>query len=176
MSEMSDHIRTLSRRWLLLAGLAMTTACGAADSLLQPPPESPLAGLNQGIARTSEGVIPPASQASDMPGSIFGTVVGRSVNPQPGEDTIATAPRIVGATVRVYHRLSVEGETTEVGDLIATTQTGADGKFSFANLAGGPVVVTVQPPTGTSYQGQWLTGTISESTADYPWWLVLHDQ
>ena len=139
---------------LALGALAFFAACSGRDNLIQPPVLSPLAGLNESTARDSAGTTLPPPTGALTPGDIGGTVLGPSPVGSTG-DTLATAPRVAGVEVTVYQILDDSGPVPQVGPPIATTITGADGKFSLAGLPGGPVVVTFEPPTGGPYAGTW---------------------
>jgi hypothetical protein len=51
--------------------------------------------------------------------------------------------------------------------------TDANGHFQLPTLAGGDYVVAFSPPEGSNYRGVWATATVSNHSADYPWWVVL---
>jgi hypothetical protein len=57
--------------------------------------------------------------------------------------------------------------------MVASTITGADGKFTLPTIAGGPYAVTFTPPNGSIYGGVWVTGTIHSASHEFPWWVVL---
>jgi hypothetical protein len=156
----------------VLGTLIFSLGCSGRDALIQPPVLSPLAGLNESPARDSTGAVPPPPVGALQPGDINGTVLG----PSPvgaGGDTLATAPRIAGVEITVYPVLDESGPLPEVGPPIASTATGADGKFSLPDLPGGPVVVTFEPPAASAYAGTWSTTVIHGGSGDHPWWVVL---
>jgi hypothetical protein len=155
---------------MIIAGTL--AACSGRDHLIQPPVLSPLAGLSESPPRDSTGSVPPTPGGTTTPGDISGTVLG----PSPvgaGGDTLATAPRVVGAEVTVYPMLQEGSPHPEVGPAIATTTTDANGRFAFTALPGGPVVVTVEPPASGPYAGTWSTSVIHAGSGDHPWWMVL---
>lgn len=159
---------------LALGILAFAAACSGRDNLIQPPVLSPLAGLNESTARDSAGTTPPPPVGTTTPGDVTGTVLGPS-EPGAGNDSLATAPRVAGAEITVYPVIdsNLPVYPPQVGPPIATTITGADGKFSLPGLPGGPVAVTVEPPSGSPYAGMWISTVIHSGSGEYPWWVVL---
>ena len=155
---------------LVLGALAFATGCSGRDDLIQPPVLSPLAGLNESATRDSTGNMPPTG--TPQSGDLRGTVVGPSPVGSTG-DTLAAAPRVSGVEITVYQVLEDSGPLPEVGPPVATTVTGADGKFLLPALPGGPIVVTFEPPSSGPYEGTWSSWSIHADSGDYPWWVVL---
>lgn len=162
--------RLLSRgAALVLGGAIILAACSDSDPI--KPPTSPLIGLVKQMPIDSAGNAPPAG--SNGPGIVRGTVLGPSA-PGAGNDSLETAPRVSGAAITVYPVLSMNGAEPQLGDAIASTQTGGDGKFTLPSLEAGDYVVTILPPAGSGYTGVWLIGKIHGGSGDHPWWVVLH--
>jgi hypothetical protein len=90
-----------------------------------------------------------------------------------GVDTIATAPRIVGATITAFPHLGFSGETPIVGDPVGSVATDENGYFEFPTIPGGDYVVTIKPPSGSEYNGQYALTTISSYSSSANWWVVL---
>ena len=154
---------------LALALLLSVTACGS--DYTTGTQSSPLNGLSQAEGKDSTGTTVPVPPTSTTPGYFRGTVLGPSV-PGSGPDTLATAPRVSGVTVTAYPRLSTD-PVPDVGPAAASVVTGSDGKFQLPTLPGGEYVVTFTPPSGSIYQGVWVTATAYNGSAEWPWWVVL---
>lgn len=151
-----------------LVALAVTLAACSGNPTGSDP--SPLLGLVQAMARDSTGSPPPIPQQPTGTGTIRGTVLAPSTG---GGDTLATAPRIVGAMVKVY---PVVGQTPlELGAVAASVVTGADGRFQTPTLPAGEYVVTIEPPASSAaiYYGQYIRGMIYAQSGDSQWWVVL---
>jgi hypothetical protein len=158
--------------WLLALSVvsALSIACSDSTNPGSPNP-SPLAGLRASGTNDSNSTPPPSQSAT--PGSFRGTVMGHA-DFAPGTDTLATLPRIVGATLVAYvHTDPTSSDDVGVGAQVASTTTDANGMFQFPTLPGGIYVVTITPPEGSAYQGVWVTATAHSHSADYGWWVVL---
>lgn len=155
-----------------LALVALAAACTDGTG----PDTSPLRGLQYVVGTDSTGGTPPPPEATG-PGYFQGTVLGPS-EPGSGGDTLATAPRIVGARLAAY-AIPPGGTVSgnDFGEEVASVTTGADGKFVFPTLPGGTYVVTVTPPSGGAYANQyggvWVTATAHPTSHEWPWWVVL---
>jgi len=154
---------------LVLGGAIILAACGDSDPI--KPPTSPLIGLVKQLPTDSAGNQPPAGTGGS--GVVSGTVLGPSA-PGAGNDSLETAPRVSGAVITAYPVVAMNGAEPQLGDPIASTQSGGDGKFTLPSLEAGDYVVTVLPPAGSGYSGVWLIGKIHSGSGDYPWWVVLH--
>lgn len=91
--------------------------------------------------------------ATDITGSASGTVRGDN----------ATGPLIAGATVEVL-KAGTPITDTDDANIVATTQTDANGAFRFAFLLPGTYVVRVTPPTGSVYKPALLAGGLVVTT------------
>lgn len=151
---------------LLVAAAVMALAVAACSDEPASPSSSPLAGLSLGNSNdTTIGNPTPGV----TPGSFHGFVVGRGTGP----DTMATAPRIMGATITAFPHLGFDGETPRVGDAVGSVTTDANGFFQFPTIPGGAYVVTVKPPAGSDDKGQYVLAHISSVSNSGNWWLVL---
>jgi hypothetical protein len=156
-----------SRVRFLVAFAAVTVIAACSDEPASPGPSAPLAGLSLGNSNdTTTGTNEPGVVT---PGSFHGFVIGRGTGP----DTFATAPRISGATITAYPHLGFDGETPRVGQPVGSVTTNSEGFFQFPVIAGGPYVVTIKPPAGSEYQGQYALTTISNTSNSGNWWVVL---
>lgn len=156
-----------SRVLFLVAFTAVTVVGACSDDPSSPGPIAPLAGLALGNSNdTITGSVQPGVAT---PGSFHGYVIGKGI----GLDTIATAPRMVGATITAYPHLGYDGETPKVGESVGSVTTNSDGFFQFPVIPGGDYVVTVKPPAGSEYKGQYVTTTISNASNSGNWWVVL---
>lgn len=152
---------------LLMLGL---TAC---DNGSVDPVVSPLAGLASFAAADSAGnPPPPPPTTAATPGYFRGTVIGPSASGA-GNDSLQTAPRVVGATVRAYPVLGGSAGQWQLGDVLGTATTDANGQFTLAQLPGGNYVVTITPPAGSPYRGVYATAEAHGQSHVYPWWVVL---
>jgi hypothetical protein len=127
----------------------------------------PLAGLSRGNA--NDTIVGNHTPGVTTPGSFHGYVIGTGTGP----DTIATAPRIVGATITAYPHLGYDGETPRVGEAAGSVTTDANGFFQFPTIPGGDYVVTIRPPASSEYKGQYATTHISNVSNTGNWWVVL---
>ena len=154
------------RALFIAAAVAVVAAAACSDDPASPSvPE--LAGLSRGNSNdTTSGQTTPGTTT---PGSFHGFVLGRGTGP----DTIATAPRIVGATITAYPHLGFDGETPRVGAAVGSVTTDANGFFQFPTIPGGDYVVAIRPPAGSEYQGQYALTTISNISNTGNWWVVL---
>ena len=169
---MPKHM-SASLRAVLLGGAALVVA--ACDGMLGDPIRSPLDGLSYAVSADSAGNAPPDPPAGpSTPGYVHGTVVGPWDGAGSSDDSLANAPRIAGVTVAAYH-LPESGTVTpeNIGEMVASALTGADGKFTLPTIDGGPYAVTFTPPAGSIYGGVWVTGTIHSGSHEFPWWVVL---
>ena len=149
------------------AGLTVACSDGPTES-----EDSPLAGLAQRDAADSVGNPLPPPPTNPTPGSFHGTVLGPS-EPGSGNDSLATAPRVLGAVVTAYPVTGGTEVNPTLGNVAATVTTGADGKFQLPTLAGGTYVVTFNPPASSIYGGVWVTAATSANSNDHPWWVIL---
>ena len=157
------------RFFTTLVMVSMVAACSSDTT--GPGTPSPIDGLQQPVARDSTGNPPPAPPLPTGDGQIRGTVVGQSSG---GGDTLATAPRLAGATITAYPLTSTNPQDI-LGPSVATVATGNDGKFTLPALPAGQYVITVEPATAqeATYHGQWIRATIYAQSGDHPWWVVL---
>ena len=138
------------------------------------PDSSPLAGLSQQQGRDSVGNALPPAPSVPTPGGFHGTVLAPSGSHLPGQDTLATAPRIAGVVVSAYkwQAGSYNGDKPVLGALEQTVTTNADGKFEL-NLSGGDYVVTFTPLASSEYGGVYVTASTSANSNQWPWWVIL---
>ena len=154
-------------RALFIAAIVAAVAAAACSDDPAAPVAPELAGLSRGNSNdTTSGQTTPGTTT---PGSFHGFVIGRGTGP----DTIATAPRIAGATITAYPHLGFDGETPRVGASAGSVTTDANGFFQFPTIPGGDYVVTIRPPAGSEYQGQYALTTISNISNTGNWWVVL---
>jgi hypothetical protein len=151
----------------LIAGLAVACSDGPTDT-----DTSPLAGLAETEARDSAGNTPTPPTGTLTPGYFHGTVLGQAP-PGSGNDSLANMPRISGVVVTAYALLGYSSTGPNLGTTAGTATTGSDGKFQLPTLPGGEYVVTFTPPANSVYRGVWATAYANESSADWPWWVVL---
>jgi hypothetical protein len=156
-----------SKALFIAAAVAVIAAAACSNDDPAAPSTSVLAGLSRG--NTNDTINGQTTPGTTTPGSFHGFVIGRGT----GLDTIATAPRIVGATITAYPHLGYDGETPRVGAAVGSVLTDANGFFQFPTIPGGNYVVTIKPPTGSEYQGQYATTTISSVSNTGNWWVVL---
>jgi hypothetical protein len=160
-------------RAVAFAGVALVVA--ACDGMLGDPIRSPLDGHAYAINGDSAGNPPPdPPPGPETPGYVLGTVVGPWDGAGSSSDSLANAPRIAGVVVAAY-RLPANGTVTpeNIGEMVASTVTGADGKFTLPTIAGGQYAVVFTPPSGSIYGGVWVTGAIHAASHEFPWWVVL---
>jgi hypothetical protein len=158
--------------------LALTASVVVACSESSPTEvdqESPLTGLVQGQGNDSVGAPPPPPPTNPTPGRVRGTVLAPSIGAPPGQDTLATATRIVGARVTAYPRLRSTTDTLGVGAIAAQVVTDAKGEFLLPTLPGGEYIITFNPPAAhqATYGGVWTVSTIHQNSHLHPWWIVL---
>jgi hypothetical protein len=149
----------------------LTVACSDDPS---GPESSPLAGFSQQQGRDSVGNSLPPAPSVPTAGGFHGTVLAPSGSHTPGQDTLATAPRIAGVVVNAYkwQAGSYEGDKPVLGALEQTVTTGADGKFAL-DLSGGDYVVSFTPPANSEYGGVYVTASTSANSNQWPWWVIL---
>lgn len=156
----------------LVGALFFLAAC---DAMLGDPARSPLDGLAYAVSADSAGNTPPdPPPGPSTPGYVVGTVLGPWDGSGSSNDSLANAPRIAGVTVAAY-RLADGGTVNpgNLGEVVASTITGADGRFTLPTVAGGSYAVTFTPPGASIYGGVWVTGTIHAESHLFPWWIVL---
>jgi len=163
------HARA-ARTLAILATLLLALACASDGTSPEP---SPLAGLVQGSATDSTGTAPPPAPTPGTPGYFRGTVLGQSP-PGAGNDSLATAPRVVGARVALFPVMGLSTGDPDLGPEAAAVITGSDGRFALPTVPGGSYAVTVTPPGGSIYMGTWITATIHDQSHTFPWWVVLN--
>ena len=154
-------------RGFFIAAAVATIAVAACSEDPASPASSALAGLSPG--NSNDTTVGNPTPGTPTPGSFHGFVIGHGTGP----DTIASAPRIVGATITAYPLLGYDGETPRVGDAVGSATTDANGFFEYATIPGGDYVVTIKPPVGSEYKGQYATTTISSVSSSGNWWVVL---
>lgn len=162
--------RATTSRLSTLLFAALTLSFAACADAPTDSDSSPLAGLTAASVSDSAGNAPPLGTTG--PGTFHGTVLG----PSPvgsGGDTLATAPRVVGARVAAFPFLGMSGETPQLGPEEAAVVTDANGRFELPQLAGGEYVVTITPPAASIYGGVWSTATAHPTSNEHPWWVVL---
>jgi hypothetical protein len=148
-------------------------AIACTDSTSEPNTPAPLRGLNGASSQDSAGNPPPPPPGGvATAGYVQGTVLGPSA-PGAGNDSLLTAPRVAGARIAAFPITGGTQASPTLGDEVASTVTGADGRFTLPTVPGGPYVVTVTPPAGSVYGGVWVTGTIHDQSHLFPWWVVL---
>lgn len=161
------------RRVAAFCGAALfLTAC---DALTSDPARSPLDGLAYVVGEDSVGNVPPPPPPGPAaPGYVHGTVLGPWEGAGPPDDSLANAPRVAGVVVAAY-RLPASGTVTpdNLGEIVASAVTAADGKFTLPTMAGGAYAVTFTPPAGSIYGGVWVTASIHATSHEFPWWVVL---
>lgn len=164
MKRLSGHV------FALLFALTSGFAIACSDETTAPE-DSPLAGLAQREGKDSTGNPLPPPPATPTPGAFHGTVLGQS---EPGCicDTLETAPRISGVVVKAYKVTGGTAAEPELGAVEQTVTTGEDGKFVLT-LSGGNYVVTFTPPANSIYGGVWVTAATSQTSNDWPWWVIL---
>lgn len=159
----------MSRFVLPVALFAAVAVTACSNDPAGPSIPDPLAGLIQASAHDSTGAAIPPGPATGT-GQVSGTVLGPS-EPGAGNDSLRTAPRVFGAVVTVYPVTS--DAPLVLGDAVGTTITGVDGRFTLPVLPSGQYVVTIEPPSGSPYYGQWIHGMIHAGSGEHPWWIVL---
>ncbi len=165
--------RYVSLRVAAIVGVAMSlTAC---DAMIAEPSRSPLDGLAYATGADSAGNAPPAAPSGPLaPGFVRGTVLGPWDGTGSSNDSLSTSPRVAGVVVAAY--LLPEGGTVSkdnLGDVVASTVTAADGTFTLPTVDGGSYAVTFTPPSGSPYGGVWVTASIHATSHEFPWWVVL---
>ena len=161
------------RRVAALLGVAcLVTAC---DALLGEPVRSPLDGLSYVTGEDSAGNTPPPPPPGPAaPGYVHGTVLGPWDGTGEPDDSLASAARVSGVVVAAY-QLPASGTVnpSDLGDIVASTISGADGTFALPAMAGGSYAVTFTPPKGSAYAGVWVTASIHATSHEFPWWVML---
>jgi hypothetical protein len=100
-------------------------------------------------------------------------VLGQS-EPNAGNDSLETAPRVAGVRVTAYPYLGASTSgAPDLGPEAASVITGADGAFQLPELPGGEYAVTFEPPANSIYQGVWVHAISHSGSNEYPWWVVL---
>jgi hypothetical protein len=159
-----------SRFWRCAAIALVTFTSACADSG-PTSSSSPLAGLTRGATGDSSST--PPDTAASSPGYFHGTVLGHEQFTS-GTDTLNALPRVANARVTAYsHASPTSGDTLGVGPEVASVLTGANGQFQLPTLPGGLYIVTINPPSGSKYQGVWVTAIAHSHSGDYSWWVVL---
>ncbi len=163
--------RRVSLAASLVLSAVLAAACGGGGDALIPP-FSPTAGLNNFAGTDSAGNPLPPVPPGESNGYFTGTVLGPSA-PGAGNDSLATAPRVVGARITAYPALSPAGAAGPLGPAVVEMFTDAQGRFTLPPLQGGLYVVTITPPTGSPYGGVWVTAHAHSGSHLHPWWVVL---
>ena len=161
-------------RYVILFALAAGMGAACSDDEPTGPSTSPLDGLAQTEERDSTGATPPPpGQGAPLePGVFRGKVLGQS-EPNPGNDSLQTAPRVAGVRVTAYPYLGLNNGAPDLGPEAASVVTGSDGVFELPELPGGEYAVTFEPPANSSYQGVWVHAISHSGSNEYPWWVVL---
>lgn len=149
---------------LLVGAAACSSATDSAPTVLE--------GLSQSSVRDSAGGTAP-TPTTQGPGFVRGTVLGPS-QAGAGNDSLSTAPRVVGASVKAFPVISgANTASPTVGPEAASATTGADGKFTMPSMPGGDYVFTISPPANSPYSGVWASTRIHPGSSEWPWWVVL---
>lgn len=164
-----------SRSPALLVALVVMAAAACESSTR--PDASPISQIPQRANQDSLGTPisltpPPGGQT---PGYFQGTVLGPSA-PGAGNDSLETAPRVVGATIDAYPVLEGVSPGPQVGPLAASTTTDADGRFVLPTLPGGTYAVVVTPPAASPYGPVWVMALAHENSHVSRWWVVLYNK
>jgi len=80
---------------------------------------------------------------------------------------------VVGARIAAFRVTGGSATSPTLGPEAAFALTGSDGKFTMPQVAGGDYVFTITPPSGSLYQGVWVTTYIHPGSSVHPWWVVL---
>lgn len=159
-------------RFPVLIAASLLLALAACDDLSAPDNDAPFAGLTAASVADSLGNTPPTAPASATPGYFRGTVLGPSA-PGAGNDSLETAPRVVGARIAAFPVVGGSPASPELGAEAAVATTDATGRFTLPTLSAGLYVVTITPPDGSPYGGVWVTATAHATSYEHPWWIVL---
>lgn len=156
----------------VLFAASLLLALAACDSVSAPEIDSPFAGLTNAAVADSVGNLPPSAPATATPGYFRGTVLGPSA-PGAGNDSLATAPRVVGARIAAFPVVSGTVSNPVLGAEAAAATTDAAGRFTLPTLPGGEYVVTITPLESGPYGGVWVRATAHAGSHEHPWWIVL---
>jgi hypothetical protein len=152
---------------LVLALAAGLAACDDTDGV--GPSTDPLQGLRSTSATDSAGNAAP-TQPPQMAGpGYFRGVVRTSQLTAGGPDTLANSVRVANVQVTAYQRRP-DGTA---GTQVASTTTNDRGEFQLATMPGGEYIVTFVPPSGSAYQGVWVTAEAHPRSHEWPWWVTL---
>lgn len=158
--------RTAQFRSIVSAAVIIAAiACGDSTTDVD---SSILLGLSRAEANDTVTTTPPPP-TQPTPGAFHGFVLG----PGTGPDTMATAPRLQGVAVMAYPLLGYSGTQPQVGDVVASMVTDANGAFQSPTIAGGEYVVTFVPPLNSIYRGVYVTTTIHDGSSSGTWWIIL---
>ncbi|MBP7549921.1 MAG: hypothetical protein KA761_06510 [Gemmatimonadaceae bacterium] len=152
--------------------LVATVAC---DGAVGPGGPDPLRGLRQVSAADSSGTSVPQPFSPIGAGAVVGTVIGRSA-PGAGNDSLASAPRIAGVTIRIYPIIGEEDPASpRLGAIVATVTTDANGRFVTPVVGSTSMghVLTFTPPSGVPYAAMWTRTQFWSNSAATPWWVML---
>lgn len=166
--SLTDH----TLRFPVLIAASLLLALAACDDVAAPSNQSPFSGLTAASVSDSVGNTPPGAPATATPGYFRGTVLGPSA-PGAGNDSLETAPRVVGARVAAFPVTGGSQANPELGAEAAFAITDASGRFTLPTLPGGLYVVTITPTPTSPYGGVWVTATAHASSHEHPWWVVL---
>lgn len=157
---------------VLACGLSYALACALPSS--SSDEESPLAGLTEAAVVGADGRGIPQPTSPHGAGHVRGTLIGPSL-PGAGDDSLETAPRIAGATIRIYPVIVGHSEGNEliVGEEVASITTDANGQFETPVFEGGTeYVLTFLPPAGTGYAPVWARTIFWTTSHEWPWWVT----
>lgn len=139
-----------------LSGLARATASDSAGNPLPaPPPPSDSSGGT------------PSSGGQSGPGYFRGTV--RSSEGVQGPDTLSGSVRVANVRIVAYARQA----NGEAGEAVASTTSSSVGEWQLPTMPNGEYIVTFTPPSGSPYQGVWVTARAHAHSHEWPWWVTL---
>lgn len=159
----------------ITSALALLLAAVACDTSVGPDARGPLRGLQQVSAADSAGSGIPQPLSPSGAGAVMGTVIGPSA-PGAGNDSLQTAPRVAGVTVRIYAVVGEDDPASPVlGPVIATVTTDANGRFETPVIEGTSLghVLTFTPPAGSIYAAVWTRTQFWSGSALTPWWVTV---
>jgi len=154
----------MKRHGMAVAGAAVIMGLSVACAGDTTAPNI-LAGMVQVTVADSTGSAPP--QEPMAAGFFRGVVMGY----EPGPDTLATAQRLAGVSVKAYARVGDQPS----GDAVAAVTSDANGEWQLPTLPGGEYVVTFTP-VGNTYRGAWTIGRTSTTSGEHRWWIMLAAQ
>ena len=165
----AHHSRTGASVLLLLV------AAVACDGSVGPDQRNPLRGVRQVSAADSTGSGVPQPLSPIGSGSVVGIVIGPSA-PGAGNDSLLSAPRIVGVVIRIHPVLGDDDPAAPtLGPVVATLTTDANGRFTTPVVGSTSLghVLTFTPPSGSPYAAVWTRTQFWSNSAATPWWVML---